>query len=355
MAEEEEQGADAGSAEVPERGVAEADEPSRRRVTLRYDSRPAVVPSVAAEPTPSAYSGFSRGARSDEGVRVSRPYVFTISRKILLKHWRTRRRSVDDLGDLEDSPESLEMDLLRILESGDVEQAIYDHDFASRMRYARLARARRAHDWAERWLALEDEYERRRGLARQMLGDWVVDVDLHDGHVAEVEIDARAFVEHGQELLRRAPRVRHVHLTGYRSMGPSFFGCSLLRGMQSLGLAEQALSDEDVEALVASPHVDGLRWLDLSGNHLSHRAFEALASCEALARLEYLGLEDNESESPVDRAGTDAMDGSVVSTTRTEAGRALERLAGRTLRWLHTPARFPTSYPPSPLDVAASG
>lgn len=245
--------------------------------------------------------------------------------------------------------------MVPVIVRGDVEAQVYDHDFASRMRATRLARARRASDWADQWLALEDEYERRRALARQMLGDWVVDVDLHDGHVAEVELDARAFVIRGDVLLKRAPRVRHLHMTGYRSIGPSFFGCSLLRGMQSLGLAEQALSDEDVEALVASPHVDGLRWLDLSGNHLSHRAFEALASCEALARLEYLGLEDNESESPVDRAGTDAMDGSVVSTTRTEAGRALERLAGRTLRWLHTPARFPTSYPPSPLDVAASG
>jgi hypothetical protein len=241
------------------------------------------------------------------------------------------------------------------IDDGDVERRVYDADFAERMKAHRLARARRASNWAEQWLALEEEYERRRALAREMLGDWVVDVDLHDGHVAEVEIDARAFVEHGQELLRRAPWVRHLHLSGYPSMGPSFFGFSLLRGMQSLGLAAQALSDEDIEALVASPHLDGLRWLDLSGNRLSHRAFEALASCATLARLEYLGLEDNESESPVDRAGTDAMDGSVVSTTRTQAGRALERLAGRTLQWLHAPARFPTTYPPSPLDVAASG
>jgi hypothetical protein len=238
--------------------------------------------------------------------------------------------------------------------AGDVEQRTYDAGFAARMKVARLARARRAPDWAERWLVLEDEYEQRRTLARTFLGDWVIDVDLHDGHVAEVELDARAFVERGAELLFRAPWVRHLHLSAYREVGPSFWGCSSLRGMQSIGLPEQGLSDDDIDALVASPYVDGLRWLDLSGNHLGPRAFEALASCPALIRLEYLGLEDNDSVSPVDRMGTDALDGTVVSTTHTQAGRALERLVGRTLAWLHAPAHFPLTYPPSPLDVATS-
>jgi hypothetical protein len=239
--------------------------------------------------------------------------------------------------------------------AGDVEQRTYDAGFAARMKAARLARARRAPERAELWLALEDEYEQRRALARELLGDWVVDIDLHDGHVAEVELDARMFFGRGAELLFRVPWVRHLHLSAYREVGPSLFGCASLRGMQSLGLPDQDLSDDDVDALVASPYVDGLRWLDLSGNHLGQRSFEALALCPALVHLEYLGLADNDSESPIDRMGTDAMDGTVVSTTHTQAGRALERLAGRTLAWLHAPAHFPLTYPPSPLDVATAG
>ena len=237
---------------------------------------------------------------------------------------------------------------------GDVEQRVYDDRLAERMRSFRLARSRRDSDWAEQWLALEDEYERCREQARALLGDWVADVDLHDGHVAEVELSARAFVERGSELLARAPWVRHLHLSDYAEIGPSLFECPHLRGMQSLGLPEQGLTDQDVDALVASPHVDGLRWLELSGNRLGRRAFEALATCTSLVRLEYVGLDDNESESPIDDVGTDPIDGTVISTTRTAVGRALERLAGRTLAWLHAPERFPNPYPPSPLDVAFS-
>lgn len=237
---------------------------------------------------------------------------------------------------------------------GDVERHVYDADFAARMKAYRLARARRASDWAERWLALEEEYGTRRRRARALLGDWVTGVALHDGHVAEVVLTARALIERGSELLTRAPWVRHLHVTSYTEVGPALFACPSLRGMQSLGLRAVGLVDDDVDALAASPLVDGLRWLDLAHNHLGQRSLETLASCFMLSRLEYLGFEGNAVESPVDHFGTDALDGAVVDTNVTAAGRALERLAGRALDWLHAPDRFPYSYPPSPLDVAMS-
>jgi hypothetical protein len=233
----------------------------------------------------------------------------------------------------------------------DVEQITYHADFAARMKAVRLARVRRSPDWAAQWLAIEDEYERRCKLARSLLGQGVEDVALHDGHVAELVLTARTFITRGAELLMRAPWVRHLHLTHYREVGSSLFGSELLRGIHSLGLLREALEDEDVDELVKRPHIDGLRWLDLSYNNLTSRSFEKLAICSALAHLEYLGLEGNASVSPVDHIGTDPLDGSVVSTTRTPAGRALEALAGE-LKWLHAPARYPYSYPPSPLDVA---
>lgn len=235
---------------------------------------------------------------------------------------------------------------------GDVERRVYDADFAARMKAYRLARARRVSDWAEQWLALEGEYLTRSRRARSLLGDLVTSVALQDGHVAEVVLTARALLERGAELLIRAPRVRHLHVTGYAEVGPSLFSCASLRGMQSLGLRAEGLGDEDVDALAASPFVDGLRWLDLAHNCLGQRALETLASCFTLSRLEYLGFEGNAVESPVDHFGTDALDGAVVDTNTTATGRALERLAGRTLSWLHAPEHFPYDYPPSPVDVA---
>lgn len=234
---------------------------------------------------------------------------------------------------------------------GNVEQAVYDSALAARLKAVRLAQARRAEDWAAQWLALEDEYETRCELARSLLGDGIEDVALHDGHVAELVLTARAFLDRGAELFAGAPWVRHLHITCYAEVGSSLFDSPLLRGIQSLGLLRQGLEDDDVDVLVQSPHIGGLRWLDLSYNNLGERSFGLLATCPELVHLEYLGLDGNAAESPVDHIGTDLLDGSVVSTTRTPLGRALEALAGE-LKWLHAPARFPYSYPPSPLDVA---
>lgn len=242
--------------------------------------------------------------------------------------------------------------LLAVLRA-DVEQEVYDHGFAERMKSLDVAQSRRDSGWAAQWLAIEDEYEERCELARTLLGDGVEDVALHDGHVAELVVTARTLVERGPELLARAPWIRHVHVTSYSEVGPSLFVCPSLRGMQSLGLRAQGLVDGDIEALTKSPHVDGLRWLDLAHNLLTTRSFEAIATCPALVRLEYLALEGNTSPSPVDSTGTDSLDGAVISTTRTPAGHALEELAGE-LKWLHAPERYPHSYPPSPLDVAKS-
>lgn len=233
----------------------------------------------------------------------------------------------------------------------DVEEAIYDHGFAERMRTYRLARTRRDPSWAEQWLSIEDEYDTRCQRALTLLGDGVDDVALHDGHVAELVLTAQALIDRRQELLARAPHVYHVHVIRYADVGTRLFTSPALRGMHSLGLRDQALEDEDIEALVKSPHIEGLRWLDLSYNELSARSFELLANCPALVHLEYLGLDGNAAESPVDQIGTDPIDGAVVHTARTAVGRALEDQLGE-LKWLHAPARYPYSYPPTPLHVA---
>jgi len=239
---------------------------------------------------------------------------------------------------------------------GDVEAAVYDEEFDSRMREVRLMRAARSPGWPKARKALWSELRERRARAKSLLGDWVEEVDFHDGHVAEVVLKASDFVRRGAELQERAPWVHHVHLTGFgearRSSSSSLFQCAYFSGIVSLGIVEQGLDDDDVVALVSSPYLQELRWLDLSGNQLTERAFEALSR---LHQLVYVGLNDNRSPSPVDEFGEDAIDGYVVESWPTAAGRALERRADRRLTWLHAPAMFPRSYPPTPLDVAVAG
>ncbi|MEM9462650.1 MAG: hypothetical protein AAGF11_51355 [Myxococcota bacterium] len=222
------------------------------------------------------------------------------------------------------------------------------------MRAARLAREARKPNWAKLRKALRPELEQKRDDALTLLGDGVSAVDLHDGRVAELVVPARSFMDHGARLLERAPWVRHLHITDYREVGPSLFEASVFRGIQSLGLVRQGLTDDDIVVMAQSPHIGSLRWLDLSGNRLTGRAHETIACSSSLARLAYLGLDDNASPSPVDRASSDVFDGAIVETWTTEAGRSLERKARRRLAWLHAPERFSRSYPPTPLDVATA-
>jgi hypothetical protein len=67
-----------------------------------------------------------------------------------------------------------------------------------------------------------------------------------------------------------------------------------LRGVVSLGLQRQSLTDRDIEALVELPNLDSLRWLSVEFNRITPRGVAMLASSRLSPQLVYLNLAGND-------------------------------------------------------------
>ena len=106
---------------------------------------------------------------------------------------------------------------------------------------------------------------------------------------------------------------------------------SVLAKLEALDLDEQGVTDDDLVALAASPHVRRLRQLDLRYNPISARGIEALAASPHLKALEMVNLDGNPAD-PVDRL--EYYDETHTHRVPTAAGKALEAKYGP-LRWLH--------------------
>ncbi|MBV8760675.1 MAG: hypothetical protein JO257_25505 [Deltaproteobacteria bacterium] len=106
---------------------------------------------------------------------------------------------------------------------------------------------------------------------------------------------------------------------------------SALAKLEALDLDDQGVTDDDLIALAASPHVRHLRQLDLRYNPISARGIEALAASPHLKALEMVNLDGNPAD-PVDRL--EYYDETNTHRVPTAAGKALEAKYGP-LRWLH--------------------
>jgi uncharacterized protein (TIGR02996 family) len=111
-------------------------------------------------------------------------------------------------------------------------------------------------------------------------------VRYYRGFIEGVVIDPFLFLEYGEWLFANAPIIR---VTFVRPEAGSFpvhevASSPLLRRLDDIGLADLGLQDEDVSVFASSPHINAL-WLDLSGNELSIKAFDALARNVATRRL----------------------------------------------------------------------
>jgi uncharacterized protein (TIGR02996 family) len=111
---------------------------------------------------------------------------------------------------------------------------------------------------------------------------------LRRGLVERVTLPARRFLEHAEQLLALAP-IHTVLLTGVRPLVGELAKCSPLARLSGLDLSGNKLREADVRALL-SPHLAGLRRLDLSDNPLGPGGVEALASCPHLTGLRRLAL-----------------------------------------------------------------
>jgi uncharacterized protein (TIGR02996 family) len=116
------------------------------------------------------------------------------------------------------------------------------------------------------------------------------------------------------------------HLTGVRALDlglcmglagamlGELLAAGLTKQLTALDLSHCELGDEDVIALAGHPHIAGLDWLSLAGNYVSSRGARALARSPYLARLRHLDLADNriDDEGAIALAGTPHLASPVV-------------------------------------------
>lgn len=167
-----------------------------------------------------------------------------------------------------------------------------------------LARWRKEHIHPE---SADAMYVREHGLLRAHSSRWAKDVDdLVDGwqflrgFVEVVSLDAERFLRSAELLYRRAP-VLHLDLSGVRPVVGELFASPHLERIQSLRLSGNDLDDEAIATLASSPHLGQLAWLDLSRNRIGRTGVEALAASDRLPRLRYVGFQGNAIPDPTPR------------------------------------------------------
>src|SRR5262249_3013181 len=92
--------------------------------------------------------------------------------------------------------------------------------------------------------------------------------------------------------LRRA-WVGTVRITGAGSLWEAMAGCEFLARVTALDLADEVWFDEDLEALLSSPHLHRLVRLNLANNALSLRGITALCASTVFNQLTWLDLRNN--------------------------------------------------------------
>jgi uncharacterized protein (TIGR02996 family) len=111
---------------------------------------------------------------------------------------------------------------------------------------------------------------------------------LRRGLVERVSMPAGKFLEHGERLLALAP-VHTVKLLDARRAVGELAACPLLARLSGLDLSGNELKGAKVRSLL-SPHLAGLRRLDLSDNPLGPGGVKALTTCPHLTGLRRLEL-----------------------------------------------------------------
>src|SRR5262249_36483634 len=114
------------------------------------------------------------------------------------------------------------------------------------------------------------------------------------GFVEEVTVYAKRFLAKADELFALAP-VRAVKFITLAAAGrevsiTDLAGSAALARVQALDLDGSNLTDDDLQVLLASPHVRNLQSLNLSRNHISPAGLRDLLLSKALPALRELHL-----------------------------------------------------------------
>lgn len=158
-------------------------------------------------------------------------------------------------------------------------------------------------------------------------------VKIHSRDAAEVTLDADTLMRSAKQLFAAAP-ITVVHLTGAKGKLGAVGAIPELARVATLDLSKQGLTDDDLEQLLASPHLRGLRVLNLTQNQITDAGVEAIAraTAEKLPGLERLGIQLNKATDPADQM--ELVDETNRAPIEQDAGKALEAKYGH-LAWLH--------------------
>jgi hypothetical protein len=178
---------------------------------------------------------------------------------------------------------------------------------------------------------------------------WGAVIHFIGGWPIEITVEAEAFARQAAEIVATIP-LRHLDLTAIRTF-PAAFDVPQLEQIASLDGSRQTWSDETLHALLGSPQIGALRWLNLSQCSITKEQVELLAASEALRAVEILDLSDNPTPDPCDASagyGTDWASGGIVpeSIQLPEFGAQLEARFGK-IRWLNPLWNYFNDYPPS--------
>jgi hypothetical protein len=144
-------------------------------------------------------------------------------------------------------------------------------------------------------LRLERDRMLRDGVLERLLGAEprpLTHPRVQDGFVAGGRVVADDLTRAPDNLFGRYP-VRHLAVADARPHIERLARLPLMTRVRTLSLVGCGLDDNDLTTLLASPHLDGLRMLDLRDNALTEDAAVALAQAEGLGALQVVRLGGN--------------------------------------------------------------
>ncbi|MBV1860713.1 MAG: TIGR02996 domain-containing protein [Nannocystaceae bacterium] len=185
----------------------------------------------------------------------------------------------------------------------------------------------------EQWAAMVLTHSERAGFYR--------------GFVEHVHCSAATYVAHGGDLRASAP-ILHVTITKLDTSLDALLASPHIVGIRSLSLDRMELTDTMLEQLSEASSLSALRWLSIAKNRVTQRGGEALAASVTLPALSYVRFFGNDFD-PSERQGHDQ--GVVVERWLPQQGRDLEAKFG-SLRWLHVGAQTLEDVVPDRFRIA---
>ncbi|HYU30910.1 MAG TPA: hypothetical protein VEW48_02000 [Thermoanaerobaculia bacterium] len=186
-------------------------------------------------------------------------------------------------------------------------------------------------DWELREENLLEKHERSWAEPVAELAD---SYRFHRGFVELVGLLARTFLDEAENLFSASP-IRHLDLFDGKDTLTDLLSMARLEQVRSLSLDRSGLEDHEIAALAESRWLRNLVWLSLSYNRITRNGVEALVHSPYLVNLRYVDFDGNPFD-PTERMAQDQ--GVVTDIWLPPDGIVLEERVGHRVSWLHRDA-----------------